>query len=33
LETKYDFDSNFFQNKSYFIQFFQKQIIFYSTIF
>jgi hypothetical protein len=31
LETKYDSDSTFFQKKSYFIQLFQKQIIFYST--
>jgi hypothetical protein len=31
LKIKYGFDSTFFQNKTYFIELFQKQIIFYST--
>jgi hypothetical protein len=29
LKNKYDSDFTFFKNKSYFIQLFQKQIIFY----
>jgi hypothetical protein len=33
FKNKYDSDIAFFKNKSYFIQLFQKQIIFYSTFF
>jgi hypothetical protein len=33
LTIKYNFDSTFFINKSYFIQLFKKQIIFYSTFY
>jgi len=33
FKNKYDSDFAFFKNKSYFIQLFQKQIIFYSTVF
>jgi hypothetical protein len=33
LKNEYDSDFAFFKNKSYFIQLFKKQIIFYSIFF
>jgi hypothetical protein len=33
LKIKYNSDSTFFKNKSYFIQLFKKQIIFYLTFY
>jgi hypothetical protein len=33
LKIKYNYDYTFLKNKSYFIQLFQKQIIFYSTFY